>query len=54
MRLSFLFQFMAWKQVFAIQGFVLYFIGLFASVLRVIGYVFVQGFAITVIYSLAA
>jgi hypothetical protein len=52
--LSFLFQFMAWKQVFAIQGLVRYFIGLFAIVLSVIGHVFVQGIAITVIYRLAA
>jgi Protein of unknown function (DUF3667) len=54
MLLSFVYQFVAWKQVFGIRGIVRYAIGLIAIVLSVIGYVFVQGIALAVIYGLAA
>lgn len=54
MLLSFIYQFVAWKQVFAIRGIIRYALGLFAIVLSMIGYVFVQAIAISVIYGLAA
>lgn len=54
MLLSFIYQFVAWKQVFAIGGFVQYALGMCAIVFSMIGYVFVQAIAIAVIYGLTA
>ncbi|MDX1927560.1 MAG: DUF3667 domain-containing protein [Pirellulaceae bacterium] len=54
MLLSFIYQFVAWKQTFAIRGVFRYALGLFAIVLSMIGYVFVQAIAIAVIYGLTA
>lgn len=54
MLLSFIYQFVAWKQVFAIRRVFRYALGLFAIVLSMIGYVLVQAIAIAVIYGLTA
>lgn len=54
MLLSFVYQFVAWKQVFAIQGFVRYALGLFAILLSILGFMLLQGIAMGMIYILAS
>lgn len=54
MLLSFVYQFVAWKQVFFIRGLARYALGLFAILLSIIGFVLLQGIAMAAIYFLAS
>lgn len=54
MLLSFVYQFVAWKQVYQIRGFVRNIIGLFAIILSVLGFMLLQGIAMGTIYYFAS
>lgn len=53
MLLSFVYQFVAWKQVFQLSGLLQYVVGFFALLLSVIGFLLLQGIASAIIYAMA-
>ena len=54
MLLSFVYQFVAWKQVFQIRGFLQTILGLLAIILSILGFMLLQGIAMGVIYIFAS
>lgn len=54
MGLSFIYQFVAWKQTFFIRGFARYALGLLAILLSIVGFVLLQGIATAAIYYFAS